>query len=93
MGERGVGSGGLAEFLFQQFRSAVEDARAKLIDEGWFGRRSNAPGGHDLGHEWAGPSIHDTPDKAPASSSFEEQWAPREPGPSPAEVPDLGIDW
>ncbi len=79
MGERGF-----AEFLFGQAAEAVADIRSKLIDEGWFGRRSPAaPSG--LG--WEKPEAD-----APALSSFEEQWAAREPGEPSAPTPDHGID-
>lgn len=75
---------GIADFLFGQAAEAIADIRSKLIDEGWFGRRSPATP-TSLG--WEKPGGTDAP-----VSSFEEQWAAREPGqPSPA-APDHGID-
>ncbi|MDO8381021.1 hypothetical protein [Phenylobacterium sp.] len=87
---------GIADFLFGQFRDAVQDIRSKLVDEGWFGRRSAPPGGMDLARDWSGPSVHETPGRLPSSPSFEEQWAPCErgdPAPDPgAPSHDIGVD-
>lgn len=77
----------LADFLFDLGRDAVADVRAKLIDEGWFGRRTPDANraAHDLGWgQGASPTLDD----------FEKQWAVREPGDGErtAPVPDHGMD-
>ena len=85
MGERGI---------FDEIGDALAGMRTALIDEGWFGRRApNAPG-RDLGREWGGPSIHDTPGDLPRGLSFEEGWAARAPGEPPVAPhdQDIGID-
>ncbi|TAL32258.1 MAG: hypothetical protein EPN98_13995 [Phenylobacterium sp.] len=82
----------LGEFLFGQGREAIEDVRAKLIDEAWFGRRSAAPRSPDVALGWV--TEHDAEARAHAPdaprTTFDEQWAPRPPG-GDAD-PDHGID-
>lgn len=76
---------GIFDFLFGEMRSAVQDVRSKLIDEGWFGRRAAPPSQLDA------PSLgwHREPtgtSAGPPRQSFEEAWAPRERG----DTPDVG---
>lgn len=81
MGERGI---------LDEIGDALADVQAKLIEEGWFGRRTPTAQGRDLGREWSGPSIHDTPGDLPRGPGFEEAWAPHD---GAAEhSPDTGID-
>jgi len=76
---------GVMDFLFGAARDAIADIRGKLIDEGWFGRRSHDAGGMSLGQQWSKPTILDRP-------SFEEQWAVRAPAERGADAPGLDID-
>lgn len=71
---------GILEILFGEMRSAVQDIRSKLIDEGWFGRRAGASPQQNLARDWGGPSIHDQPGLSISRPPFEEQWAARAPG-------------
>jgi hypothetical protein len=73
----------IGEFLFNEIRSAFQDVRQKVIEEGWFGRvvtpapvvevGKEGPEAIGLGHR---PTIHDG--LGQRRPSFEEQWAPRE---------------
>ena len=74
---------GIGEFLFNEIRSAFQDVRQKVLEEGWFGRVTtpkpvvglgkDGPEGIGLGNR---PTIHEgLGERRP---SFEEQWAPRE---------------
>jgi hypothetical protein len=69
------------------FRGVVDDIRAKLIDEAWFGRRAAPPGqfdGVDLG--WVrepAPNIIRSADDLAPRPTFEALWAPGEPGREP----------
>lgn len=81
---------GLWEIVLGGIGGAIDDARTKLIDEAWFGRRSFSS---DAGFE---PPEHPSPDDHEPSpmdylAQFEEFWAPREPSPEPP-APDLGIE-
>lgn len=86
---------GILEFLFGEMRSAVQDIRGKLIDEGWFGRRAAPPSQFD-----ASPlGWHREPsgvDAGPPRQSFDEAWAPRERGDAARELEapahDVGIE-
>lgn len=88
--------------------SAIGDARSKLIDEAWFGRRTadgpgptfrgsgKTPGMEDdfegFQHAW---SLKPSTEGAVSSGqSFEDAWALREPTQTPGAdaVPDIGID-
>ena len=81
----------LGDFLFGMARDAIADIRGKLIDEGWFGRRSVEPSGKDLG--WSKPTIHDRPSPlGMGQSSFEEQWAVRPPSERGHEPQGLDLD-
>jgi hypothetical protein len=81
----------LGDFLFGVARDAIADMRGKLIDEGWFGRRSHDVGGMDLG--WDKPNIHDQPGPiGMGQSSFEEQWAVRAPSERGHEPQGLDLD-
>ena len=97
-------SQGILGFLFDELRSAMQDIRQKVVEEGWFGRVvSPAPVvemDRSLGRERGGLYSDDhrpaltvgaaTPKRAP---SFEELWKPREPGEQPADIgKDRGID-
>lgn len=85
MGERNI---------LDEIGDALADARSKLIDEGWFGRRAPNTPGRDLGREWGGPSIHDTPGDLPRGPGFEDGWAAREPDETTVAQhgQDIGID-
>ena len=74
---------GIGEFLFNEIRSAFQDVRQKVLEEGWFGRVTtpkpvvglgkDGPEAIGLGNR---PTIHEgLGERRP---SFEEQWAPRE---------------
>lgn len=69
----------VGEFLFNELRSAIRDVRLKLLDEGWFGRRSASNTQAD------GFSFDVNPQPDPSEAfygrrpSFEERWATREP--------------
>ncbi len=74
---------GIGEFLFNEIRSAFQDIRQKVVEEGWFGRVTtpkpvvglgkDGPEAIGLGKR---PTIHEgLGERRP---SFEEQWAPRE---------------
>ena len=74
---------GIGEFLFNEIRSAFQDIRQKVVEEGWFGRVTtpkpvvglgkDGPEAIGLGNR---PTIHEgLGERRP---SFEEQWAPRE---------------
>lgn len=39
----------MADWFKESFGAAVDDIRAKLIEEGWFGRRTVDPSSHSLG--------------------------------------------
>ena len=74
---------------------AIADVRGKLIDEGWFGRRSpEQSGSSSLGWELDAPKPR-TPEESMALLSFKEAWATREP-PTDKLDPDrdlgIGID-
>lgn len=71
---------------------AIADARRKLIDEGWFGRRSSEPSGSSsLGWELDAPKPR-TAEESMALLSFEEAWATREPPMDKLDLDhDLGI--
>jgi hypothetical protein len=68
----------MGEFWFNELRAAIRDVRHKLLDEGWFGRRSSsnmqADGfTFDFGRE------RDPGEKADdRRQSFDEQWAVKE---------------
>lgn len=76
------------------FGQAVDDIRAKLIDEAWFGRRAASPRQfepQDLG--WDGPDTRRSgqePSFMPRPS-FEDMWATREREPAGLE-PDRDQD-
>jgi hypothetical protein len=73
----------IGEFLFNEIRSAFQDVRQKVIEEGWFGRvvtpapvievGKEGPEAIGLGNR---PTIHEG--LGQRRPSFEEQWAPRE---------------
>lgn|GEM_PF-3304752 len=75
---------GLGEFLFNEIRSAFQDVRQKVLEEGWFGRvvtpapvievGKEGPEAIGLGNR---PTIHDG--LGERRQSFEELWAPRAP--------------
>ena len=70
---------GFWETLLGGIGTAIDDARTKLIDEGWFGRRS-MPGIGDHGMP-----IDPVPNAIDGLRSFEELWAPRERDAAPGE--------
>lgn len=90
MGERRS----LMEFLFGELSAAVADARGKLVEEGWFGRRapdarSDAP---SLG--WTADKPEPAGDFYMPRASFEEAWARREPAAPGERAPDdKGFDF
>lgn len=81
----------IGEFLFNEVRSAFQDIRQKVVEEGWFGRVTtpkpvigvgkDGPGAIDLSNH---PTVHDG--LGPQRQSFEELWAPRERAAEPAEI-------
>lgn len=75
MREPGERRSGILDFLFGEAQQAVADVRAKLIEEGWFGRRSAPSREPSLG--WTRP---EAPTSGHRERSFEEQWAVRSPG-------------
>lgn len=90
MRERPEQRGGVLEFLRAGLGDAVSDIRSKLIEEGWFGRRSGAPsGGASLASDWTGPTVHGA--ALPPRQSFEEAWAPRKADQEPS-PPGMEID-
>jgi hypothetical protein len=50
------------DWAAEMFGDAISDLRAKLVSEGWFGRRVPEPGGQDLGWlrqpEVTAPAVH-----------------------------------
>lgn len=86
---------GILEFLFGEMRSALQDIRGKLLDEGWFGRRAAPPSQFEASSlGWhREPASADA--GAPHRASFQEQWAARDPAASPdiaASEQGIGID-
>lgn len=83
--------------LLAGFGRAVEDVRSKLIEEGWFGRRTaNPSAAQRLG--WERDALSDVPDEffvdrasLVRRPSFEEAWRTREPGGS--DLPGDPEDW
>jgi len=85
---------GIGEFLFNEIRSAFQDIRQKVLEEGWFGRVTtpkpvvglgkDGPEAIGLGDR---PTIHDG--LGERRQSFEELWAPRE---RSAPKPDIEKD-
>lgn len=82
---------GIGEFLFNEIRSAFQDIRQKVVEEGWFGRvvtpapvvevGKDGPEAIGLGNR---PTIHEgLGERRP---SFEELWAPRERSKDTAEI-------
>jgi hypothetical protein len=81
----------IGEFLFNEIRSAFQDVRQKVLEEGWFGRvvtpapvievGKEGPEAIGLGNR---PTIHEG--LGQRRPSFEEQWAPRERSAEPREV-------
>ncbi len=82
---------GIGEFLFNEIRSAFQDVRQKVVEEGWFGRvvtpapvvevGKEGPEAIGLGNR---PTIHEGLEQR--RPSFEEQWAPRERSADAAEI-------
>lgn len=81
----------IGEFLFNEIRSAFQDIRQKVVEEGWFGRvvtpapvvevGKDGPEATGLGNR---PTIHEgLGERRP---SFEEQWTPRERSPEAADI-------
>jgi hypothetical protein len=89
MGEGGGkrGRAGIVEFLFDELRSAFQDIRQKVFEEGWFGRVVTAAPVVEMDHrdaEHGGLYAADhqpvRDERAPLAHnpSFEELWGPRE---------------
>jgi hypothetical protein len=49
----------LGEFLFAELRSAIQDVRQKLVEEGWFGRVVTPAPVTDAAREQGAPPPHD----------------------------------
>ena len=89
----------IGEFLFNEIRSAFQDIRQKVVEEGWFGRvvtpapvievGKDGPDSIGLGNP---PTIHEgLGERRP---TFEELWAPRERDAQPADIEkERGIDF
>jgi hypothetical protein len=82
---------GIGEFLFNEIRSAFQDIRQKVVEEGWFGRVTTPKPVVGVGRE--GPEAIGLGDRATIheglgerSPSFEELWAPRERSTDAAEI-------
>ncbi len=97
MRERSQRSEGILGALFDLLTGALGDVRAKLVDEGWFGRQAPS-------HDRAGPlgwgdgdrnraSLGSDPGANFAPESFEQAWAPRErSGPEMPAAADLDLE-
>lgn len=82
---------GIGEFLFNEIRSAFQDIRQKVVEEGWFGRvvtpapvvevGKEGPEAIGLGNR---PTVHEA--LGERRPSFEELWAPRERSTDAAEI-------
>ena len=68
--------GGLLHALLSELGGAIDDIRARTVEEGWFGRASGKAS--DLANGWTRPTVHDA--GLPPRPSFEEAWAARPPG-------------
>lgn len=79
-----AGIGSMADWFGQAFGSAVEDIRNKLIEEGWFGRKTVEPGQHDgLGWECGDRVLYEKlyPDKGREAAFLD--WVNATYGPEP----------
>lgn len=75
----------IAEFLFGEIRSAFQDMRQKVLEEGWFGRVVTPAPVIEVGRE-SPESIGLGDGLGERRPSFEELWAPREREPNPTEI-------
>lgn len=94
------------EFLFDEIRSAFQDIRQKVVEEGWFGRVVTPEPVTDIGLEHsdlyghsAEPERGEVPespdDKGKLEESFREIWGPVERTDATHDLEhghDLGID-
>ncbi|MEI9994914.1 MAG: hypothetical protein WDM91_09995 [Rhizomicrobium sp.] len=83
------GPTGLAEFLFGEFRQALQDIRQKLVEEGWFGRAVSAAPVVEMDRGPPADQLGSLGDRRP---SFEEMWTPREPNARDRHERGLDID-
>ena len=85
---------GLGEFLFNEFRQAVQDIRQKAVEQGWFGRVTTPKPVVEMPFQAVESARSEAPELAPERRpSFEEQWASRAQSIQPAEqARDIGID-
>ncbi|HEY1612087.1 MAG TPA: hypothetical protein VGF97_00160 [Rhizomicrobium sp.] len=93
--ERGAKRPGLAQFLFDELRSAFQDIRQKLVEEGWFGRVVSAAPVVEMDQTHVHGDLygddhqplrdsHTSPEHRP---SFEELWGARARTADPPEIP------
>lgn len=103
-GDNGARRPGLVESLFNELRSAFQDVRQKVIEEGWFGRVVSAAPVVEMDHarERGGlygddhrPTLDGHAPEPGQRASFEDQWAARDPSAQPADhahEQDIGMD-
>jgi hypothetical protein len=94
-GKRGQRAG-IVEFLFDELRSAFQDIRQKVFEEGWFGRVVTAAPVVEMDHREAERGELYSADHQPLrdprqvpvphNPSFEELWGPRTQPDNPAEL-------
>jgi hypothetical protein len=67
----------MADFLFNEWRQAIQDIRQKVVEQGWFGRVTTPKPVVEMPFQ----TIETNSPTDPAQErrpSFEEQWAPKD---------------
>jgi len=75
---------GIGEFLYNEFRSAIQDIRQKLVEEGWFGRVVTPAPVIEVGKDDRDAQTSDR-------VSLDKLWSPRAPE-HPREAPEPDLD-